>query len=351
MGFYTALLIALGVVSSVHARCSVADCQYLDPTGAVRNDGQRMCELVDMENNLVQNVCTSPSLEMMFLENGGACGCCDLDAPIVLASGSVNTQEMGGGGECPKASSDMSLPERKLTPSTAVALHPRFLAAEQVPDSVPNSLVVAVASGRSAAPGFMFSVKALTHPITITSFKLYFYRSGISGDVQVYTRCGDYASHERTENAWDKIYDESLILNGKNTLVAVNLGDQEKPITIYPDQTQSFFVWPKDSNIMYNSAGASIGRTDAFLQVYEGAGITKKFPDSNLPQSYIFNPRSYQGVIGYVINNFLKELKSYTNTLLNSFSSSLLKGTTLKVTLWKPMGQVGSVQPMGSCLM
>ena len=245
--------------------------------------------------------CVQDDLTTLLQLNGDKCGCCG-----TFQGG----QKPGEVGNCPMASSSMSsLPEPNFA---ALTKHPRFLKLEPESECENSCLVIPNEGGRSGAKGVMFYVKALSKPITVTSFDTYFFKANTSGRVQVYTRRGRYTGYEGKEDAWRIVYDAKTKFKGRNKIVQLGALDNGG-VTINPGDIQSFFFWSEKSVIMYDKGESEesegeVFANDDYLEVYEGLGTSKKFSD------LLYAPRTYKGIIRYVstfFNFHSKEVQTF----------------------------------------
>jgi hypothetical protein len=143
----------------------------------------------------------------------------------------------------------------------------------------------------------MFKITAPSRDIEVSSFKFYTH-STESGYIQVYSRSGAYNGYELNSNGWDLVHQSTINLLGPSTLTEVNLANQ---VTVPSGLTKSFFLWVSQTsmvNPIKYDAGTSEGdiwRSDSFVELYQGVGVTAQFSGSYA--NNVYSPRYFSGSV------------------------------------------------------
>lgn len=160
------------------------------------------------------------------------------------------------------------------------------------PEDCSEKVIEASPTASAGAIGTMFYVEAM-RDIELSSFD--FYSAVVTtGEVQIYTRPGQYNGYEIDEAGWSLVYDNpSLTMNGRSTPTL--LGDIG--VRIRKGSSQSFFIYTP-TKLMYapGSVEGSLFSYDESVKLYEGIGLTAKFSGDN---TSIVSPRVIRGVIRY----------------------------------------------------
>ena len=160
-----------------------------------------------------------------------------------------------------------------------------------------NKELDVITDSSKGAPGIMFWVKADSRDINISSFKFFTWSTTVNL-VQIYTRAGEYTGFEVDQSGWEKIYEETIQLNGDgNLMTELSFADK---LSISSGSTQSFFIWISNNAYMKYEAGTSEGDlldSDGFIEFYEGVGITSLFGGS---YADVYRTRRFSGIVRYV---------------------------------------------------
>ena len=151
----------------------------------------------------------------------------------------------------------------------------------------------ALANAPKGAPGIMFTIQSKSRDIEISSFEFYTWQSTFNW-VQIYTRAGQFDGFESSQTGWSLIHNTYIALGGDNTLTKLSLSSKLK---ITAGSSQSFYIWIDGNAYMKYKDGVQAGsimKSDGFVSVYEGKGITSKFPGSTAD---IYSPRSFVGMV------------------------------------------------------
>lgn len=146
--------------------------------------------------------------------------------------------------------------------------------------------------GAKGSNGTMFTLQAV-RDVEINSFYTYL-RSNDIDLVQVYTRPGSYNGFESSDVGWERVFDQSIRLNGLDQVTELGFSDK---VIMTAGQFQSFYVY-SPSNLAYRSENVQEGdlvKGDDSFNFYAGIAIAYgRFGDGQ-----IFSPRVYSGLISY----------------------------------------------------
>ena len=143
------------------------------------------------------------------------------------------------------------------------------------------------------APGIMFAIQSKSRDIEISSFEFFTWQNTMNL-VQIYTRAGQFNGFESSQTGWVLIYNAYMVLGGDSALTKLSLSSK---IKIPAGLSQSFYIWIDDGAYMKYKDGTqanSVVNSDSFISVFDGKGITAKFPGSTAD---IYSPRSFVGMI------------------------------------------------------
>jgi len=138
----------------------------------------------------------------------------------------------------------------------------------------------------------MFTLRAM-RSIEINSFYT-FLRANAMGLVQIYTRQGEYSQFKDSETGWDPVFDETILLNGKDQVTELTFINK---VSMTAGQFQSFYVY-SPSKLVYRSENVNEGDivlSDNSLEFFAGIAIAAgKFGDGQ-----VYSPRVFSGIVSY----------------------------------------------------
>lgn len=156
-----------------------------------------------------------------------------------------------------------------------------------------NKELSVVTEATKGAPGAMFFIKSTTRDIGVREFKFIAWTTSVN-QVQVYTRSGEFAGFEHDITGWDLVFDDSVQLNGVNTLTKLSLPN--RGVTVQSGTTQSFFIFINQGNMKYDSGSSELALigADDHVEFYTGVGLTTKFTGSSVN---LYSPRRFSGIV------------------------------------------------------
>jgi len=156
--------------------------------------------------------------------------------------------------------------------------------------------------GGNGSYGNIFTMEAKESRVKVLSIDILTNISGLYIEVEVWTRPGTYEDHTESMDGWEMIALVSVIGQGEGKVTVIPQ-DEFEPVEISPTQTQSFYVFLKDSDLVYSGNGEGTDvkkavKSDDALIIYEGLGV-RNYPLSNRVHTYY--PRVFNGNINYAI--------------------------------------------------
>lgn len=156
--------------------------------------------------------------------------------------------------------------------------------------AVIDSLSLSTEENEFGAFGVMFDTFAW-QKLRIESFGIFSAYEYSNSTVKVYTRPGNYSSHEVDSSGWNLVFDDQVDFLGQELPTTIFAG-----VTVPFESSQSFFIWSPDQKIMYNigSQEGALYSSNEYLSFYEGVSLIDIFSNDI---DDVYSPRVLRGVI------------------------------------------------------
>jgi len=144
--------------------------------------------------------------------------------------------------------------------------------------------------------GQFFNLKAKKSDVTVTGMNIHL-KATTNTPIEVYTKTGTYQGHERDQLAWELVCKATVRGQGQGSPTIIP--DEEfTSVKIEKNAIQAFYVTAKySSDLLYTSATRAISKSDEFISIKDGAGITYPFGYGN---KSLFSPREFNGSVRYI---------------------------------------------------